>query len=87
MTVTVGSASSNQPPAVSITSPANGATYGAPASFRVDATSSDPDGTVAKVQFFRGSTLLKADSTVPYTAPVSGLEAGTHTFTAQGDRR
>ncbi len=87
VSVTVDPASSNQPPAVSITSPANGARYNAPASFRVDATSSDPDGTVAKVQFFRGSTLLKADSTVPYTAPVSGPR-GRHAYVhGEGDRR
>src|SRR5690606_36407169 len=36
----------NQAPTVQITSPADGATFTAPASFTINATASDPDGTV-----------------------------------------
>ena len=48
----------NQPPTVSITSPSAGATFNAPASITVTATARDTDGTIAKVAFYRGSTLL-----------------------------
>src|SRR6266516_5673529 len=39
----------NQPPAVSLTSPAAGTHYSAPASIPLAASASDPDGTVARV--------------------------------------
>ncbi len=64
--VTVGS-TTNAPPAVSITSPSNGATFTAPASITISATASDSDGTVAQVQFFQGATLLGTDTTAPYS--------------------
>ncbi|WP_313205317.1 Ig-like domain-containing protein, partial [Stenotrophomonas sp.] len=43
----------NQPPVVSLTSPANGATFSAGSTVTVSATASDPDGSVSKVEFFR----------------------------------
>ncbi len=45
----------NQPPTVSITSPAAGATFTAPATITVTATASDTDGTITKVDFYRGT--------------------------------
>jgi hypothetical protein len=45
VTVTVNG---DQPPTVSLTSPANGATYVAPATVTLSASVSDPDGTVSK---------------------------------------
>ena len=58
-TLTTGT---NQPPTVSITRPSAGATFNAPASITVTATASDTDGTIAKVAFYRGSTLLGSDT-------------------------
>src|SRR6266568_2579231 len=46
------------PPTVSITAPANNALFIAPASVTVSASASDTDGTVAKVDFFDGATLV-----------------------------
>src|SRR5215813_10991343 len=43
---------------VSITSPANGATFTAPASIPITASASESGGTISKVEFFNGSTLL-----------------------------
>src|SRR5262245_967726 len=48
----------NNPPTVSITSPANGATFTAPANITINATASDSDGTVTMVDFYQGTTLL-----------------------------
>jgi hypothetical protein len=79
VSVTVGS---NTAPTVSITSPANGATFTAPASFSISATAADSNGTVARVEFFNGSTLIGTDTGAPYAAAVSSLPAGTYTFTA-----
>ena len=40
------------PPTVSLTSPVNGSKFTAPATTTVNATASDPDGTVTKVDFY-----------------------------------
>lgn len=72
----------NQPPTVSITSPATGAGFTAPASVTIQATAADPDGTVARVQFFNGATLLGSATTAPYSFAWSNVAAGTYSLTA-----
>ncbi len=54
VSVTVTSASTNQPPSVSLTAPAGGSTFTAPASMTVSASASDSDGTVSRVDFYPG---------------------------------
>ncbi len=56
VSVTVNSAT-NQAPAVALSAPASGASFTAPANVTVSATASDTDGTVARVEFYRGTTL------------------------------
>lgn len=75
-------AATNRNPAVSITAPANGATYTAPATVSIAANASDPEGRMASVDFYVGSTLISRDSTAPYTASWSASAAGTHSLTA-----
>src|SRR3954452_13725610 len=58
---------SNAAPTVSLTQPADGATFTPPATISLAATAADADGTVAKVEFFSGSTKLGEDATAPYT--------------------
>jgi hypothetical protein len=72
----------NQPPTVTLTQPANGATFTAPATVNLAATASD-DGSVSKVEFFNGTTKLGEDTTAPYTYSWSGVGAGTYTLTAR----
>ena len=72
----------NTPPTVSITSPVNNAVFPAPASFTLTATASDPDGTITKVDFFQGATLVGTATTSPYSVPVSNLVAGSYSYTA-----
>ena len=81
-TVTVTNPS-NQLPSVALTSPANGASFPAPASISYAADASDSDGSVAKVEFFRGSTLVGTDTSSPYTASETGVGAGTYTLKAR----
>jgi hypothetical protein len=50
--------SGNNSPTVSLTGPANGATFTAPASIAMTATASDSDGTIARVEFLSGSTVI-----------------------------
>ena len=72
----------NQPPSVSLTAPASGATFTAPASITLTATASDTDGTIVQVDFYNGSKLIASDSTSPYSVPWSNVVAGSYSLTA-----
>ena len=72
----------NKAPTVSLSSPANGATFTAPAALTLTATAGDADGSVTKVDFYSGNSLLGTDTTAPYSFDVSGLAAGTYSLTA-----
>jgi hypothetical protein len=80
ITITVAA---NQAPTVSITAPANNATYLAPASFTISATASDADGSIAKVEFYNGATLLGTATTTPYNYSWTNVAVGTYTITAK----
>jgi hypothetical protein len=75
-------ATANQAPSVALSAPANGATFAAPANLTVSATAADTDGTVARVDFYRGSTLIGSDTTSPYSVAWSNVAAGSYTLTA-----
>jgi hypothetical protein len=75
-------ASANQPPAVSLTAPANGATFAALATINLSASASDPDGSVARVDFYAGTALVGSDSSSPYSVSWSSVPAGTYSLTA-----
>lgn len=75
--------SPNLPPTVALTAPLDGALFTAPASFTLTADAADVDGTVARVQFYQGTTLLGEATASPYTLPVTGLTPGTYAFTAR----
>jgi regulation of enolase protein 1 (concanavalin A-like superfamily) len=81
-TVTVTSTSTNQPPSVSLTAPAAGSSFTAPASMTVSASASDSDGTVTRVDFYQGSTLIGSDTTSPYSYSWSNVAAGSYSLTA-----
>jgi hypothetical protein len=73
----------NQVPTVSLTSPANNTAYNAPASITMNATAADADGTISKVEFYNGTTLLGTDVSSPYTYTWSNVAAGTYSITAK----
>jgi Galactose oxidase-like, Early set domain/Bacterial Ig domain len=73
----------NSLPTVTLTQPADGATFAPPATVNLAATASDTDGTVAKVEFFNGTTKLGEDTTAPYSFTWSGVPAGSYTLTAR----
>jgi regulation of enolase protein 1 (concanavalin A-like superfamily) len=81
VTIDVSSAA-NQRPTVGLTAPSTGATFTAPATIALAASASDPDGSVAKVEFYAGSTLLGTDTTAPYTFSWTGVPAGSYTVKA-----
>jgi len=72
----------NQAPTVSLTSPANGTTYTAPATVNLAATASDSDGTIASVRFYSGTTLLNTATSSPYTYSWTGVGAGSYALRA-----
>jgi hypothetical protein len=79
--ITVNTVSVNSPPAVSLTSPADGASVAAPATVTFAATASDADGTVQKVEFYVGTTLVGTDTSSPYSMAWSA-PIGTHSVSA-----
>ena len=73
----------NALPAVSITSPASGANFTAPANIAISATALDSDGTIQKVEFFYGGTNLIATLTAPpYSFTWTAVPQGTYSLTA-----
>ncbi|HEY4080407.1 MAG TPA: Ig-like domain-containing protein, partial [Burkholderiaceae bacterium] len=76
-------APANQAPTVSLSSPSNGSTYLSPATIVVSANASDPDGSIAKVEFFNGGTKIGESSTAPYTMNWAGVAAGSYSITAR----
>ena len=73
----------NQAPSVSITAPANNASYTAPASIAISANATDSDGSITKVEFYNGSSLLATKTGSPYTHTWTGVAAGTYSLTAK----
>ncbi len=73
----------NAPPTVALTSPANNATFTAPANITITAIASDPDGTIAKVEFLEGATLIAERTAPPYSITWSGVPAGSYSLRAR----
>lgn len=70
-------------PTVVLTAPAIGANFTAPASITLQASASDPDGIVVKVEFFSGPTRLGEDATAPFSLGWNEVAAGSYTLTAR----
>ena len=70
-------------PSVGITSPADQSSYGAPASFNLSASASDSDGSIAKVEFYQGATLLQSLTQAPHTIVINQSTPGTYTYSAK----
>jgi glucose/arabinose dehydrogenase/plastocyanin/Cu/Zn superoxide dismutase len=80
-TIIVQGGGGNQGPVVNITSPTNGAAFPGGASISIAAEASDPDGTVARVDFFDGTNSLGNATAAPYSVTAT-LAPGSHTLTA-----
>ncbi len=71
----------NTPPTVSITAPANGASFLTGAAVAIAATAADADGTVTQVEFFVDGVSVGVDASSPYTANYTAVN-GSHCITA-----
>jgi uncharacterized delta-60 repeat protein len=69
-------------PTVSIESPANGATFAAPAILTINANASDSDGTIVQVDVYAGDTLIGSDNSAPFEIPWNNVAPGNYILTA-----
>lgn len=72
----------NIAPTVSLTSPVNNATHLTTSTINITADAMDADGSVSKVEFYNGTTLLNTDATAPYLYAWT-VAPGTYTLTAK----
>ena len=75
----------NDPPTITLDQPANGATFTAPATVPLAATTSDPGGHVWVVDFYRNGTWIGEDRTAGdgFAFDWTGVGAGTYALTAK----
>jgi uncharacterized protein (DUF1800 family) len=72
----------NQKPTVTLSVVSAVSPPKAPATVTLKATATDPDGRIAKVEFFQACEKLAEDTATPYEKLVSGLPEGKHYFSA-----
>lgn len=75
--------SANAPPVASLTAPGPGSGYFAPATIALTASASDPDGTVAKVEFLANGSVVGTAYDPPYSIVWDGVAAGSYTLVAR----
>jgi RHS repeat-associated protein len=73
----------NAPPTVSLSSPAQNASFTAPANITLTADAADADGTVTSVEFYQGTTLITTLGTAPYTFTWTNVPQGAYVLTAK----
>ncbi len=78
-----GGSTGNAYPSATITSPAPGASFSAPASIAIAATAADLDGTIARVAFYAGDAKIGEDATAPYQLTWTNVGVGNYTLTAR----
>lgn len=67
----------NQPSVVNITSPLNNSTVSG-TSVTIEATATDPDGSITKVEFYDGATLIGSSTTQPFVMVWNNPAVGIH---------
>jgi hypothetical protein len=72
----------NLSPIVNLNAPTNGQYFVAPPEIALEATASDGDGSVAKVEFFAGTMKIGEDTTEPYNVVWTNPPVAAHVLTA-----
>ncbi len=86
VTVSGSGGGGNVPPTVNLTAPSSGASFTAPANITLNATASDSDGTINRVEFYQGATLIGTTTTATngvYSFAWNNVAAGNYTLTAR----
>jgi hypothetical protein len=78
----LSSTGANNPPAVALTSPSDNANFSAPASITLEASASDFDGSIRRVEFYANDQKVGEDTTSPYSTEWNGVTPGIHTLKA-----
>ncbi|MEB2778743.1 Ig-like domain-containing protein, partial [Algoriphagus sp. D3-2-R+10] len=78
-----GAVIENVAPTVSITTPTANAQFIQGDNISITANAADSDGTIAKVEFYNGATLLGTDTTSPYSFAWANLPLGSFSLTAK----
>ncbi|MBC7485323.1 MAG: discoidin domain-containing protein [Cytophagaceae bacterium] len=73
----------NQLPLVSLTAPVHNSSFTSPATISIEASASDADGTISKLEFFNGNVWVGEDLTSPYSYNWAGMMAGTYLLSAK----
>jgi hypothetical protein len=73
----------NKAPTVSLTFPANGAVFTAGSDIVLAANAGDSDGSITKVEFYRGTTLVGTATGSPYRVIWTQVPAGSYALTAK----
>ncbi len=73
----------NIPPVVTITGPSDNSIFNTLQTVELTSSASDADGSIVKVDFYSGTTLLGTDNTSPFSYDWSGMPAGTYTITVK----
>jgi hypothetical protein len=73
----------NSAPTVNLSQPATGSSYTAGADIPLAANAADGDGTVARVEFYAGTTLISTDTSSPYSATWNDVPAGNYVLVAR----
>jgi hypothetical protein len=72
----------NARPTVTLTSPGTESQFNVGTPITLTAEASDKDGTVVRVEFYAGNTLVGTSTSAPYRFTWTGALAGTHALTA-----
>ncbi len=73
----------NVAPTVSLSAPGNGQTFPVGSNISISANAQDSDGSIVRVEFFRGATSLGVDTSAPYGVVWTGATAGSYALTAR----
>ena len=73
----------NVTPVVNITSPAANAVYNSLANINIDATASDPDGSITQVNFYQNGALIGSDNSSPYSVNWTIPAYGNYSLSAE----
>jgi len=70
-------------PTVRLTSPADGASFVAPATVAIAADAADADGSVTRVDFYANDTLIGSDESLPWATTWNASSVGEYSLTAR----
>ena len=80
---TGGTTSANLPPTIALVNPSAGQAFRTGSTINFAANASDPDGTVARVDFLNGATVIGSATTSPFTFAWTNVATGTYTVSAR----